>query len=112
MSTMTVRAAYASVIEDEEHLFIGFAEGEDADEPYVLFRQRIGGGPVWLEVSDETFGAEDATETVDIGVDGISIIVKPSKVASFGFLDRIDVQIGTDCDGADDALAALRLVLG
>jgi hypothetical protein len=41
-------------------LFVGFAEGEDEDEGYVLFRQALGGGPVWFEVSDETFGAEDA----------------------------------------------------
>ena len=62
MAEITVKAAYGSVVEDEGSLFIGFAAGEDADEGYVLFRQDLGGGPIWFEASDETFGAEDAIE--------------------------------------------------
>ena len=67
MADITVKAAYGSVVEDEGFLFIGFAEGEDEDEGYVLFRQPLGGGPVWFEVNDEAFGAEDAVAGVTVG---------------------------------------------
>ncbi len=46
MADIVVKAAYGSVVEDEDEgfLFVGFAEGEDEEEGYVLFRQPIGGG--------------------------------------------------------------------
>ena len=44
MADITIRALYGSVVEDDGHLFVGFAEGEDEDEGYILFRQPLGGG--------------------------------------------------------------------
>ena len=55
MADITVKAAYGSVVEDEGFLFVGFAEGEDEEEGYVLFRQPLEGGPVWFEVGDRDF---------------------------------------------------------
>ncbi|GAB1364762.1 hypothetical protein MASR1M32_39980 [Rhodobacter sp.] len=70
MADITVKAAYGSVVEDEGFLFVGFAEGEGEDEPYALFRQPLAGGPVWLEVNDESFGAEDAVLRITEGPKG------------------------------------------
>jgi hypothetical protein len=44
MADITIKAAYASVVEDDEEgfLFIGFAEGEAEDEAYALFRHPAG----------------------------------------------------------------------
>ena len=53
LADITIHAAYASVVEDDEDamLFIGFAQGEEEDEPYALFRQPLGGGPSLSEKS-------------------------------------------------------------
>jgi hypothetical protein len=114
MADITVKAAYGSVVEDEEEgfLYIGFAEGEDEDEAYVLFRQPIGGGPVWFEVGDENFGVEDAVQSVVQGPKGIEITLQPDKSAAFGFASTIAVRIGPDCEDAEPAVQALREMLG
>lgn len=112
--TIVIKAAYASVVEDEEDglLFIGFAQGEEEDEPYVLFRQPLGGGPVWFEVSDESFGSENAVQSVEITPDAISITIAPHLVAQFGFASVVTVALGPDCEDAALGIAALRDMLG
>ena len=112
MADIVVKAAYGSVVEDEGMLFVGFAEGEGEDEPYVLFRQPVGGGPVWLEVNDEGFGAEDAVERVTEGPKGLEIALMPGKAAAFGYAGSVAVRIGPDCEDAGEALEALRGMLG
>ena len=114
MADIVVTAAYGSVVEDadEGFLFIGFAEGEDEDEGYVLFRQPLGGGPVWFEVSDEAFGAEEALERVVLGPKGLEITLAADLVATFGYASTVAVLIGSDCEDADPALEALRAMLG
>ena len=112
MADIVVKAAYGSAVEDDGLLFVGFAAGEEEDEPYVLFRQPVGGGPVWLEVNDETFGAEDAVERVIAGPKGLEIVVRPQKAAVFGFATSVAVRIGPDCEDAEPALEALRGMLG
>jgi hypothetical protein len=112
MADITIRALYGSVVEDEGQLFIGFAEGEDEEEGYVLFRQPVEGGPVWFEVNDEGFGAEDAVEAVTPGTKGIEIALKPDRAATFGWAQTIAVRIGPDCEDASPALDALRSMLG
>ena len=111
MADITIKAAYGSVVEDDGILFIGFAEGEDEDENYVLFRQPAGGGPVWFEVGDETFGADDALESVQRGPKGIELTIRPEKAAAFGFASAVAVRIGPGCEDAEPALAALRDML-
>lgn len=112
MADIIIRALYGSVVEDEGQLFVGFAEGEDEDEGYVLFRQPVGGGPVWFEVSDEAFGAEDAVEAVTSSAKGIEVSLKPALAATFGWARSVAVRIGPDCEDAAPALDALRTMLG
>ncbi|MFZ1340451.1 MAG: hypothetical protein WAS26_15530 [Paracoccaceae bacterium] len=112
MADIVVKAAYGSVVEDEGMLFVGFAAGEEEDEGYVLFRQSLGGGPVWFEVSDEAFGAEDAVERVVGGPKGLEIAIAPGKLAAFGFAGSVAVRIGPQCEDATAALESLRAMLG
>jgi len=112
MADITVKAAYGSVVEDEGFLFIGFAEGEEEDEAYVLFRQPDEGGPVWFEASDETFGAEDAIESVVAGPNGFEVTIREGKRAAYGFAATVAVRVGPGCEDGPEALAALKGMLG
>jgi hypothetical protein len=112
MADITIRAAYGSVVEDEGQLFVGFAEGEDEEEGYALFRQSLDGGPVWFEVNDESFGAEDAVERVVSGPKGLEIVLLADRAASFGWARTVAVRIGPDCEDAALTLEALRGMLG
>lgn len=114
MAEIVIRAAYASVVEEDEDgtLFIGFAEGEDEDEPYCLFRQSADGGPVWFEVNDESFGADDAISALRLGPKGLEITIRPEAVAQIGWATHVRVRIGPECESVDEALAALRDMLG
>ncbi|MGL4236578.1 hypothetical protein [Tabrizicola sp.] len=112
MADITVKAAYGSVVEDEGQLFVGFAEGEDEEEGYVLFRQPVGGGPVWFEVNDESFGAEDAIEAVVAGTKGFEVTIRPGKLAAFGFAATVAVRVGPACEDGEAAVEALKGMLG
>lgn len=112
MADITVKAAYGSIVEDDGFLFIGFAEGEDEDEGYVLFRQPIGGGPIWFEATDETFGAEDSVESVVAGPKGFEVTVSADKRAAFGFAATVAVRVGPGCEDGAEALIALQTMLG
>lgn len=106
-----IKALYASVVEDEGTLYIGFAEGEDEDEPYVLFR-REGSGPIWFEVSDESFGAEDAVSGITLTPKGIEIAIALDKSAEIGFAHSIAVRIPAHCESGPEAIDALRQLYG
>jgi hypothetical protein len=112
MADITVKAAYGSVVEDEGNLFVGFAEGEDEADGYVLFRQPVGGGPVWFEASDETFGAEDAIDSIVAGPKGFEVTIRQDKRAAYGFAGTVAVRIGPGCEDGPEALAALKGMLG
>lgn len=112
MADITIKAAYGSVVEDEGQLFVGFAEGEEEEEGYVLFRQPVTGGPVWFEVNDESFGAEEAVEAVAFGPKGLEIGLKPDFAAQFGWATSVAVRIGPATEEASEALAALAGMLG
>ncbi len=112
MADITVKAAYGSVVEDEGMLFVGFAAGEDEADGYVLFRQPVGRGPVWFEASDETFGAEDAIESVVAGPKGFEVTIRADKRAAFGFAATVAVKVGPGCEDGAEALAALHGMLG
>ncbi len=112
MSDITVKALYTSVVEDEGQLFIGFVEGEDEDEPYVMFRRDAGGGPVWFEVSDETLGADDAVESVTRTERGLSILIDPLKASRFGMAREIVVKITGATENGEEAVEALRDLMG
>jgi hypothetical protein len=112
MADIELTAAYASVVEDEGLLFVGFAEGEAEDEGYALFRQPQAGGPVWFEVTDETFGAEDALQSVVGRARGLEITIRPDFVAAFGWAGSVAVRIAAGAEGRDEAFAALAAMLG
>ena len=114
MADISIKAAYASVVEDDEDamLFVGFAEGEAEDEAYALFRQPLAGGPVWFEVSDDSFGAEDALERVVAGPKGLEITLRPELSARFGWAGSVSIKVGLGCEGRDEAFAALATMLG
>ena len=112
MADITVKAAYGSVVEDEGQLFVGFAEGEDEEDGYVLFRQAVTGGPVWFEANDESFGAEDAIEKIVAGPKGFEVTLRPARLATFGFAASVSVRVGPTCEDGAEALEALRAMLG
>jgi hypothetical protein len=114
MADIVVKAAYASVVEDDEEgmLFVGFAEGEAEDEAYALFRQPLAGGPVWFEVTDESFGAEEALVSVVSGPKGLDITLRPELAGRFGWAQSVAIRIPLACEGRDEALAALASMLG
>lgn len=114
MAEISLKAAYASVVEDDEDgfLFIGFAEGEAEDEAYALFRQPLTGGPVWFEVADDSFGAEDALQSVTATAKGLEITLKPALSARFGWASTVEIKAGPACEGRDQAFAALADMLG
>lgn len=113
MTDITLDAAYASVVEDTEEgqLFVGFAEGEDESEAYVLFRQPLGGGPVWFELGDESFGAEDAVEGAILSPGRLSITLRAELAARFGYARRVEIGLAA-CEDLAEALVALRGMLG
>ena len=114
MADIVVKAAYGSVVEDDEEgfLFIGFAQGEEEDEPYVMFRQALSGGPIWFEVNDESLGGDDVVTGVVVGPKGLTITIAPDHVPNIGWANQIDVRIGPDCEDGPQAIAALREMLG
>lgn len=112
MADISFAAAYASVVEDPEEgfVFIGFAEGEDETENYLLFRQALTGGPVWFELGGEEFGAEDALLSVRLANDFMQIALRPERAARFGFALTVEVGLA-GCEDAEEALGALREML-
>lgn len=109
MSDLVVKAGYATVAEDDGLRFVGFVDPRN--DGYALFRQPLTGGPVWFEVNDEDFGAEDAVQAAAIGPGGLEITLKPAKAGRFGYAGSVAVRLKT-CEGAEAALEALRAMLG
>lgn len=112
MADIVIKAAYGSVVEEDGTLFVGFAEGEEEDEPYVLFSQPLAGGPVRLEVNDEGFAAEDAVAAARLGPKGLDLTIAPGKERHFGWACSVGVRIGPGCEDAEAAIDALRGLIG
>ncbi len=110
MADVTIKAAYATVAEDEGLRFVGFVEGDD--EGYALFRQPLDGGPVWFELNDEDFGDEDALISVTASEKGLEIALNPAMAPRFGWASSVSVKAGARCDGRDQAFVTLREMLG
>lgn len=105
MSDLVVKAAYATVAEDDDFVFVGFVDARD--ENYALFRQPKTGGPLWFEVNDEDFGDEDAVESARLGSDGLVLALRAAKAGRFGYASRVAVRLKA-CEGAEAALTRLR----
>lgn len=109
MADLVVKAAYATVADDDGLRFIGFVDA--LDEAYALFRQPLTGGPVWFEVSDEDFGAEDAIAAISVTDGSLEITLRPELAGRFGYAASVAVRLKS-CEGGDAALAALSAMLG
>jgi hypothetical protein len=107
MSELIVKAAYATVAEEDGQVFVGFVDARD--ESYALFRQARTGGPVWFEVNDEDFGAEDAVESAALGPGGLVITLHPAKAGRFGYAGRVAIRLKS-CEGAEAALERLAVM--
>lgn len=114
MADISIKALYASVVEEDEDnmLFVGFAQGEDEEEPYVLFRQSLDGGPIWFEVSDEDLGADDAVTELRLTREGLEIDLQGDLVQKLGLVHTFLVKIGPATEDADLAIDALRQMYG
>ena len=110
MADVTIKAAYATVAEDDGFRFVGFVEGDD--EGYCLFRQPLAGGPVWFELNDEDFGDEDALVSVIASDKGLEIALAPAMAPRFGWAGSVSVKADARCEGREEAFAALREMLG
>lgn len=104
MSDLVVKAAYATVATEDDMVFVGFVDARD--EAYALFRQGKSGGPIWFEVNDEDFGADDAISAAVVGPDGLVITLRPEKVGRFGFAGQVAIRLKA-CEGHEAALAQL-----
>lgn len=110
MADVTIKAAYATVADEEGDRFIGFVEA--GDEGYALFRRALGGGPLWFELNDEDFGAEDALVSVTGTAKGLEIALNPALAPRFGWATSVLIRAGATCDGRDEAFTALKAMLG
>ena len=109
MTDVVVKAVYATVTDEDGARFIGFVDA--TEESYAMFRQDLAGGPVWFELNDEDFGADDAVAQASIGPGGLELVLHPALSARFGYARQIAVRLKA-CDGAEAALAALQKMLG
>lgn len=109
MADITIKAAYATVAEEDGTRFVGFVTGDE--DAYALFRQPLAGGPVWFELNDEDFGAEDAVERMSRTATGVEITIRPALMSRFGWAGSVAIRLDR-CDGADAALEALAGMTG
>jgi hypothetical protein len=109
---VVIAAAYGSAVEEDGMLFAGFAEGEDEGEPYILFRQALDGGPVWVELGDEALGAWDAVEMAVLGPDALRLTLAAAALPRLGYARTVEVRISPQTEDAGPALDALAAMLG
>lgn len=108
MADLVVKAAYATVAEEDGFRFVGFVDA--LEESYALFRQPLTGGPVWFEVNDEDFGAEDAILSARVEGGSLEIALRPELAGRFGYAGSVAVRL-KGCEGAEAALSALTGIL-
>lgn len=92
----------------------GFATSEDPEDGYVLFEGEVGQprDAIYVEVSDEIFGAEDAIESVTFAADGFTLVLKESIAPKFGMVREVHVLVEPlDTDG-QHAIKVLKELLG
>lgn len=102
MADIEIRAlAFWTHVEGRERA-VGFAASEDPEDGYVLFEGELGQprDALYVEVSDEIFGAEGAVEAVDFATDGFTLRLKPDMAAKFGMVQAVRVLVEPlDADG-------------
>lgn len=111
MADLTIRARVITVALADGERLVGLAEG-DEDEPYVLFAQPAGGGPVRLELNDPLFAAEDAVARAAAEPGGLTIEIAPAAAPALGYARRVAVRVAPGAEGWEAACAALAAMLG
>ncbi len=92
---------------------VGFATSEDPEDGYVLF-EGTPGAPVktvYVEVSDEIFGSDDAIETVAFTDTGFTLTLTARAASKFGMVQAVEVRVAADDTDGQTALAALKALL-
>lgn len=114
MADIEIRAlAFWTHVEGRERA-AGFAASEDPEDGYVLFEGEVGQprDAIYIEVSDEIFGAEGGLEDVTFGPDGFVLTLKETMAAKFGMVRVVKVAVEPlDADG-QHAIKVLRELLG
>ena len=92
----------------------GFAASEDPEDGYVLFEGEVGHprDAIYVEVSDEIFGAEGGIEQVTFAPDGFTLALKESLAHKFGMVREVKVLVEPMDDDGQHALKVLRELLG
>lgn len=93
---------------------VGFATSEDPDDGYVLFEGTPGAAAktIYVEVSDEIFGSDDAIETVAFSDTGFTLTLTPRAASKFGMVREVEVHVAPDDASGASAVTALKALLG
>ena len=92
-----------------DSIAVGFAATEDPEDGYVLFEGEKGAAlkAIYVEVSDDIFGADDAIESVAYAEAGFTLTLTAKAAPKFGMVREVAVTI----DAADaEGMAALTLL--
>ena len=92
---------------------VGFATSEDPDDGYVLFEGTPGAAlkTVYVEVSDEIFGSDDAVETVAFTETGFTLTLTPRAASKFGMVREVEVHVSPEDADGQTAIAALKALI-
>ena len=113
MSDLELRPAFCTVTEDDGARVVAFAASDDPEDGYVFVQQDMAAPetPLYLEVSDEIFGAHDALQDVIFADDLITLILRPDMVMRFGAVAQVHIHKGPETDGWEKAAIALRAIV-
>lgn len=114
MADIEIRAlAFWTHVEGRERA-AGFVASEDPEDGYVLFEGELGQprDALYVEVSDEIFGAEGGVDSVTFAPDGFTLVLKASMAAKFGMVHEVKVLVEPKDEDGQHALKVLRELLG
>ncbi len=113
MSDLELRPTFCTVTEEDGARVVAFAASEDPEDGYVFVQQDMTdpAAPLYLEISDEIFGAHDALHEATFADGLITLILRPEMVMRFGAVAQVQIHRGPDTDGWDEAEIALRAII-
>jgi hypothetical protein len=113
VSDLELRPVFCTVTDDDGARVVAFAASDDPEDGYVFVQQDMTApaAPLYLEVSDEIFGAHDALQGVTFTDDLITLVLKPEMVMRFGAVAQVLIYKAPDSLGWDEAATALRAMV-
>ncbi len=102
-------AAYCEALDEDGEVLAAFAASDDPDDGYALFR--LDGARLWLEVSDEIFGAHDALEAITVEDARIALVIRPAQVARLGMIRSVEIRPAPGAEDWAEAVALLRRMI-